>query len=103
MKNKIDKIDIRQNGVMFEGEYHFLNSDDFDKLCDRLLCKDPDWNIIKIGSDVFIKFDGDLSDLGNDIGLNIGDYIDDKKFGYEKDDLISGINHGISIIDGSHG
>ena len=37
------------------------------------------------------------------MGLNIGDYINDDKLGYEKDDLISGINHGISIIDGSHG
>jgi hypothetical protein len=34
---------------------------------------------------------------------SFGDYIDDKKLGYEKDDLISGINHGISIVDGSHG
>ena len=69
----------------------------------RLLHKNNDINIIKIGRDVFIKFNGDLSDLGNDIGLNIGDYINDDKLGYEKDDLISGINHGISIIDGSHG
>lgn len=103
MKNKIEEIDINQNSVAFKGKYHFLNSDDFNKLCERLLHKNNDINIIKIGRDVFIKFNGDLSDLGNDIGLNIGDYINDDKLGYEKDDLISGINHGISIIDGSHG
>lgn len=102
MKNKIDELDINQNSVMFKGKYHFLNSDDFNKLCERLLYKNTDYNIIKIGRDVFIKFNGDLSDLGNDIGLNIGDYIDDKKLGYAKNDLMSGIKHGISIIDGSH-
>lgn len=102
MKNKINELDINQDSVMFEGKYHFLNSDDFNKLCERLLHKNTEYNIIKIGRDVFIKFNGDLSDLGNDIGLNIGDYIDDKKLGYEKDDLISGIIHGISIVDGSH-
>lgn len=103
MKNIIEKIDINQNSVMFEGKYHFLNNDDFNILCERLLCKNTDYNLIKIGRDVFIKFNGDLSDLGNDIGLNIGGYIDKDKLGYEKEDLISGIHHGISIIDGSHG
>jgi hypothetical protein len=103
MENKIDKINIEQNSVMFKGKYHFLNSDDFNKLCDRLLHNNSDVNIIKIGLDVYIKFNGDLSDLGNDIGLNIGEYINENKLGYEKDDLISGIQHGVSIIDGSHG
>ena len=87
---------------MFKGEYHFLNSEDFNKLCERLSLDDIDNNIIKIGIDVFIKFNGDLSDLGNDIGLNIGQYINENKLGYEKDDFISGIQHGVSIIDGGH-
>jgi len=103
MKNKIEEININQNSVMFKGKYHFLNSDDFNKLCERLLHKNTDTNIIKIGLDVYIKFNGDLSDLGNDIGLNIGEYIDKDKLGYEREDFISGIHHGISIIDGSHG
>jgi hypothetical protein len=89
---------------MFNGKYHFFNSDDFNKLCERLLQNNGDeYNIIKIGLDVYIKFNGDLSDLGNDIGLNIGEYINENELGYEKDDLISGIQHGVSIIDGSHG
>lgn len=39
MKNKIEEININQNSVMFKGKYHFLNSDDFNKLCERLLHK----------------------------------------------------------------
>ena len=103
MGNKIEEININQNSVMFKGKYHFLNSDDFNKLCERLLHNNSDSNIIKIGLDIYIKFNGDLSHLGNDIGLNIGEYINKNKLGYEKDDLISGIHHGVSIIDGSHG
>ena len=45
---------------------------------------------------------GDLSDLGNEIGIVIGQYTNDK-MGYEKDDFVSGIYHGISISDGTHG
>lgn len=45
---------------------------------------------------------GDLSDLGNEIGIIIGQYTNDK-MGYEKDDFVSGIRHGISISDGTHG
>jgi len=45
---------------------------------------------------------GDLSDLGNEIGIVIGQYTNDK-MGYEKDDFVSGIRHGISISDGTHG
>jgi len=44
---------------------------------------------------------GDLSDLGNEIGIVIGQYTNDK-MGYEKDDFVSGIYHGISISDGTH-
>jgi len=45
---------------------------------------------------------GDLSDLGNEIGIVIGQYTNEK-MGYEKDDFVSGIRHGISISDGTHG
>jgi hypothetical protein len=45
---------------------------------------------------------GDLSDLGNEIGIIIGEYTTDK-MGYEKDDFVSGVRHGISISDGTHG
>jgi hypothetical protein len=104
MENKIDKINIEQNSVMFNGKYHFLNEKDWDKLCSRLLQNNgDDYNIIKIGLDIYIKFNGDLSDLGNDIGLNIGEYINNNVLGYEIEDFISGLYHGVSIIDGSHG
>lgn len=101
----VNGLDINQNSVAFKGKYHFLNTEDFNRLCERLSHTEKNYyntNIIKIGIDVFIKFYGDLSDLGNDIGINIGDYITDEKLGYEKCDLIAGINHGISLIDGSH-
>ena len=45
---------------------------------------------------------GDLSDLGNEIGIIIGQYTNDE-MGYEKDDFVSGVHHGISISDGTHG
>ena len=45
---------------------------------------------------------GDLSDLGNEIGIVIGQYTNDE-MGYEKDDFVSGVRHGISISDGTHG
>jgi hypothetical protein len=44
---------------------------------------------------------GDLSDIGNEIGLVLGKYVS-KEMGFEKEDLIAGINHGISLIDGTH-
>lgn len=43
--------------------------------------------------------DGDLSDVGNEIGIAVGKYI---KFGDDKEDFIKGIIHGISLIDGTH-
>lgn len=46
--------------------------------------------------------EGDLSDLGNAIGMAIAQFISDKP-GFEKEDFISGIEHGISLKDGSHG
>jgi len=45
---------------------------------------------------------GDVSDIGNEIGIILGKYISDNLFGWEKDDFISGINHGISIANGTH-
>lgn len=89
-----------ENKIGFKGDYRFLNTEDFAKLCKTLACV-GDVNMIKYGSHIYIKFDGDLSDLGNQIGLNVGHYIGDK-LGYEKDDFIHGFNHGVSIIDGSH-
>ncbi len=43
----------------------------------------------------------DLSDFGNIIGLAIGEHIDDE-MGYELEDFISGLRHGISLKDGTH-
>lgn len=45
---------------------------------------------------------GDVSDIGNEIGIIIGKYISQESFGWEKEDFISGLNHGISLADGTH-
>lgn len=44
---------------------------------------------------------GDLSDLGNDIGKIVGKYLSDD-LGWDEDDFISGIKHGISVTNGTH-
>ena len=47
------------------------------------------------------NYEGDLSDIGNEIGLVIGKHIS-KDLGYDADDFIRGLKHGISLIDGTH-
>ena len=42
----------------------------------------------------------DLSDIGNEIGIIIAKYFDDNN---TKDDFLSGLKHGISLTDGTHG
>jgi hypothetical protein len=41
---------------------------------------------------------GDTSDIGNEIGYAIGKWLDHDN----KDAFIIGLNHGISLIDGTH-
>lgn len=45
---------------------------------------------------------GDISDIGNEIGIAIGDYIDENKLGYELDSFFHGVKHGISLKKGTH-
>lgn len=52
-----------------------------------------------------IKYDGDLSDIGNHVGLAIGKYIKidtEEELGYELIDFIYGVKHGVSLVDGTH-
>ncbi len=44
---------------------------------------------------------GDLDDIGNLIGIAIGKFISND-LGFEKKDFIAGLEHGISLIDGTH-
>ena len=44
---------------------------------------------------------GDLSDVGNEIGLVIGKHLKDE-MGYEKESFIGGFDHGLSLVDGTH-
>lgn len=43
----------------------------------------------------------DIGDVGNEIGIAVGKFINNK-MGYELDSFISGIKHGISLVDGTH-
>lgn len=48
---------------------------------------------------------GDLSDIGNSIGIAIGKSIieNEGKFGFDDaSDFISGVKHGVSLVDGTH-
>lgn len=82
------------SNLSFRARYHFLPEEDFKKLCLELNLNIDD-NIIKTECDIFIRFRGDLSDLGNTIGLEIGEYINNNIIGYDIDDFISGLHHGI--------
>ena len=42
---------------------------------------------------------GDLSDVGNEIGIVLGNYIENEQ---EFKELITGIRHGISLTNGTH-
>jgi hypothetical protein len=45
----------------------------------------------------------DISDVGNEIGIIIAKYFNDKDFGWDRDGFIDGLNHVISLTDGTHG
>ena len=49
-----------------------------------------------------VEYEGDLSDIGNEIGIAIGEFVTKDEMGYEVDDFIHGVKHGVSLIDGTH-
>jgi hypothetical protein len=46
------------------------------------------------------NYAGDLSDLGNEIGIVIAKHFDEDN---TVNDFITGLKHGISLTDGTHG
>jgi hypothetical protein len=46
-----------------------------------------------------VNYRGDMSDLGNEIGIVIGKFIDDEN---TIEDFIRGLRHGKSLVDGTH-
>jgi hypothetical protein len=46
-----------------------------------------------------VCYTGDLSDLGNEIGIVIAKYFDEEN---TEKDFIHGLKHGISLTDGTH-
>lgn len=49
-----------------------------------------------------ISYEGDISDIGNEIGIAIGKHVGENKIGYELDSFIHGVRHGVSLVDGTH-
>jgi hypothetical protein len=48
-----------------------------------------------------VKYNGDISDLGNEIGFVLGNVITDLRKG-EITDFMHGLQHGISLTNGTH-
>ena len=48
-----------------------------------------------------IPYKGDLSDVGNEIGCIIAKYFDKANYD-DLDSFISGLRHGVSLVDGTH-
>lgn len=48
-----------------------------------------------------IKYDGNLTDIGNEIGIIISKYFNND-LGYEKEDFLRGLKHGFSITNKTH-
>ena len=46
-----------------------------------------------------IDYHGDLSDLGNEIGIVVGKFVDEEN---TIEDFIRGLRHGKSLTDGTH-
>jgi hypothetical protein len=58
----------------------------------------------KIKEDIKAQLDkanyaGDMSDIGNEIGIAIGNQFDKD---YTIEDFIHGVRHGVSLTDGTH-
>ena len=46
-----------------------------------------------------MDYEGDLSDCGNEIGIAVGQFFKSKE---DIEDFITGLKHGISLVDGTH-
>jgi hypothetical protein len=62
-------------------------------------------DFVKIKEEIKAQLDkanyaGDLSDVGNEIGIVIAKFFDEEN---TVNDFISGLKHGISLTDGTHG
>lgn len=76
-----------------------------DKVRERIHATDFFGLIKKIKSQIDdVCYEGDLSDIGNEIGIAIGQYLQEHKNVIEgtTEDFISGFKHGISLTDGTH-
>lgn len=102
LKTKIERIDggkfyfkDEDGNEWYEVESSFElienNNTEFDAIRNELV------NILQSFS-----YEGDLGDLGNEIGIILGKYTKEGKVGYELSDFEHGIRHGVSLTDGTH-
>jgi hypothetical protein len=84
----VSKLILNQNN-MFE----LTHKDGFKKVCQELSKRLSN-----------IPYDNaDMSDVGNEIGIIIAKYFNDEDNGWDVDSFITGLRHGISLTDGTHG
>jgi len=62
-------------------------------------------NFSKINNEIIsqlksVTYNGDLADIGNEIGIIIAKYFDKDN---TINDFLNGLKHGISLTDGTHG
>jgi len=62
-------------------------------------------NFVKVVEEVILQLanieyeDGDIGDIGNEIGIAIGKCLDENN---TLNDFIMGVKHGVSLVDGTH-
>jgi hypothetical protein len=62
----------------------------------KLVCAEITEGLSEISGNTYL----DISDLGNEIGFIVAKYFDESN---TKKDFLRGVEHGISITDGTHG
>ena len=86
MENELEKLD--SNG----GNSHGDREIDFSTVCKGVAAH----------LEVVPYNNGDLSDLGNEVGLALGKMLE-KMTGEEMRTFVMGFNHGVSLTNGTHG
>jgi len=71
---------------------------------DKVVIVQNNIDLLKINQEIInelqnYKLQGDLIDLGDKIGRVIAKYFDENN---NVDDFLTGLKHGISVIDGTH-
>lgn len=63
--------------------------------------EDSQYSIKRVFEDLLKNYKGDLSDVGNAVGQVIAQHFKDA-IGFNKQSFLDGLDHGISLMDGTH-